>query len=536
MWIRSICCEADLKYFHEPTADGTLFCYKDASLLGAVMSKRDVLSILTFGERVAEDEVSLTDYFVETDQWQRIFRGDVDVVYGPKGSGKSALYLLLLKREAEFASKNVIVMPAENIRGTPVFSELAKSPSLTESELSVLWKTYFLSLIGDQFFHKDYANNSNAREVISALQDAGLASRGESLQAKLKAAIMFVKGLFTNSSLEGTLNFDPVLGTPSGIGAKLSYLKPSSTLATKTAFSGESINRLLKLADKALDESGKTAWLLLDRLDVAFADQETLEENALRALFRVYLDLKDLSSVALKIFLRDDIWSRITASGFREASHITRTTTISWDEQGTMNLIVRRLLQNDSVIQHYNINRDEILKSAPLQAVLFYRIFPDKVASGARQSTTLDWLIKRTSDGTDRWAPREVIHLLNVARDIQLQKLEQGEAEPEGDTLFSKSVIREALPEVSKVRLNQTLYAEHPKLRIYIEALVSEKTKQSPRSLAEIWRVSQEDARKIALKLVDIGFFALKGTKEAPEYGVPFLYRSGLKMIQGSAD
>jgi ABC-type lipoprotein export system ATPase subunit len=30
-------------------------------------------------------------YFVETDQWKRLLRGEVDIVYGPKGSGKSAL-------------------------------------------------------------------------------------------------------------------------------------------------------------------------------------------------------------------------------------------------------------------------------------------------------------------------------------------------------------------------------------------------------------------------------------------------------------
>jgi hypothetical protein len=46
-----------------------------------------------FGERVAEDETSaLGQYFVETDQWDRIFDGKVDVIRGDKGSGKSAIY------------------------------------------------------------------------------------------------------------------------------------------------------------------------------------------------------------------------------------------------------------------------------------------------------------------------------------------------------------------------------------------------------------------------------------------------------------
>ena len=56
------------------------------------MDKRQVLQNITFGERIAEDEVDeLSSYFVETNQWQSIFAGDVDVVYGAKGSGLRSL-------------------------------------------------------------------------------------------------------------------------------------------------------------------------------------------------------------------------------------------------------------------------------------------------------------------------------------------------------------------------------------------------------------------------------------------------------------
>jgi len=61
------------------------------------LTRRDVLQTLSFGERIAEEEVkALAKYFVDTEQWRRISSGNVDVVYGPKGSGKSALYALLM--------------------------------------------------------------------------------------------------------------------------------------------------------------------------------------------------------------------------------------------------------------------------------------------------------------------------------------------------------------------------------------------------------------------------------------------------------
>lgn len=63
------------------------------------MGKREVLRATTFGKRVAEEEGDeLSTYFVETDQWKRISEGEVDIVYGAKGSGKSAIYSLLLRR------------------------------------------------------------------------------------------------------------------------------------------------------------------------------------------------------------------------------------------------------------------------------------------------------------------------------------------------------------------------------------------------------------------------------------------------------
>jgi hypothetical protein len=59
--------------------------------------KLAVLQQVEFGQRVAEDEVALLgSYFVETESWPQIFDGEVDIGYGAKGVGKSALYSLLM--------------------------------------------------------------------------------------------------------------------------------------------------------------------------------------------------------------------------------------------------------------------------------------------------------------------------------------------------------------------------------------------------------------------------------------------------------
>jgi hypothetical protein len=117
-----------------------------------------------------------------------------------------------------------------------------------------------------------------------------------------------------------------------------------------------------------------------------------------------------------------------------------------------------------------------------------------------------------------------------------LQMLERGEQEPPGEMLFSRQALRDALPEVSRVRLEQTLYAEYPEVQGYLQSLHREKTNQTPRSLAGVWGVSEEEASAIASRLVEIGFFERRGEKNNPNYWVPFLYRQALEMVQGSAD
>ena len=274
---------------------------------------------------------------------------------------------------------------------------------------------------------------------------------------------------------------------------------------------------------------------MLDRLDVAFAESEGLERNALRALFRVYRDMQGRNNLSLKILLRDDIWTRITDEGFREASHITRAVTITWEARALLNLVIRRALHNVELKAYYQVESENVLSSVEEQEKLFYRIFPQQVDAGERKSTTFDWMLSRTADGTKQTAPRELIHLLSAARDEQLKLLEMGAPEPPGETLIGPAALKAALPGVSSVRYNQTLCAEHAAFKPWMTQLEGEKTQQTLASLAKIWKVAAAEALSRAEKLSDIGFFENRGTKEQPIFWVPFLYRDALHLVQGPA-
>ena len=118
----------------------------------------------------------------------------------------------------------------------------------------------------------------------------------------------------------------------------------------------------------------------------------------------------------------------------------------------------------------------------------------------------------------------------------QVRKRDLGEEEPEDEFLFSRSAFKQALPNVSRVRLEQTIYAEYPQLKAHIEALREEKSEQYPNSLAVIWAADLPKAIEIAGALVDIGFFERRGSKHEPQFCIPFLYRGYLDISQGKAN
>jgi hypothetical protein len=207
-----------------------------------------------------------------------------------------------------------------------------------EFEFIGIWKLYILTLIAQRI--RDFGiRGSSADKVYTSLQDAGLLERDFDLSGVLRLVRDYVKRILRAEAIEGGMTIDPNTGLPSGVTGKITFREPGAELRAR-GFS--SVDALVAAANEALVEAGHHLWVLLDRLDVAFAETHELERNALRALFRVYLDLAASEAIKLKIFLRSDIWRRITREGFREASHITRFVVLEWNSSSLLNLMVRR--------------------------------------------------------------------------------------------------------------------------------------------------------------------------------------------------
>ncbi len=493
--------------------------------------KLSILKNLQIGGRVAEDETDeLERYFVETDQWQQMYDGSIDIVYGAKGTGKSAIYSLLNRRSSQLFDKNVLLASAENLRGATVFRGLITDPPPSELSFIFLWKLYCLTIIAKTF--REYGvNNEYTSALISSLERAKLLPANATITTLFRAVQSYFKGWINRdvSAVEYGLSIDPTSGMP--IATRKTEFRENSEQQNLEEIP---IEELLEVADKALEKASFKIWILFDRLDVAFAESKELERNALRALFRTYNDMRVLNHISLKIFVRDDIWKRISSGGFAEASHITKTSHISWSDAGLLNLIIRRLLNNPTFVSYLSVTPDEVVSDFQKQQQIMLAVLPDKIDTG-KNPATFDWMISRTKDGLGVTAPRELIHLFESIKDIQIKKLERGEPDPEDKLLFDRVVFKDALDTVSKVRYDQTLVAEYPEFKAYMDKLDGKKAEHNTEALAELWAVTAENAGRIADGLVSVGFFEKRGENNTSSYWVPFLYRGALDLVQGKS-
>ncbi|MGH7115811.1 MAG: P-loop ATPase, Sll1717 family, partial [Stellaceae bacterium] len=249
------------------------------------MERAELLKQLSFGTQVAEEETNaLARYFVETHQWNRIARGEIDLIRGDKGAGKSAIYSLLIGRQSEFFDNRVLIIGAENPRGDTVFKDIVPDPPSSEIEFIFLWKLYILVLITKEL--REYGITDTSGIVFKSLENAGFLESEVSKSRLLKKVQDYARRLINLESIEGGVTLDPNTGLLNGLTGKIVTREPSPELRSKGIVAIDYY--LFDKIEDVLESYQFHIWILLDRLDVAFTENHQLEANALRALIRVY--------------------------------------------------------------------------------------------------------------------------------------------------------------------------------------------------------------------------------------------------------
>ena len=190
--------------------------------------------------------------------------GNIDVVSGPKGAGKSALYTLLNKKENELFDKQILIASAENVRGATAFQSIITDPPTSERSFIYIWKLYCLTLIAKNLREFEVKNEA-AESIVSSLETAKLLPATTTLSTLFRGVSNYLQGWIKRDakSVEYGLTIDPTTGTPTAT-RKIEFAEK-----TEDQTLGDlPVDELLAAADQALKQEGLTLWILFDRLDV----------------------------------------------------------------------------------------------------------------------------------------------------------------------------------------------------------------------------------------------------------------------------
>lgn len=489
------------------------------------MKASQLLKKLDFGNSVAEFDEQLDAYFVETQIYSDFIDGKYDIVSGDKGTGKTAIYRIVRDKHNEIPQlSDVELVAGFNDAGNPVFQRLSQSSLLQEGEYITVWKSYITSLLGNYILNAfEGCHTARMAELEQVLTAVGLRSK-DATASTIFSQLTNLLGSFTKPN-KASIKFSV---TETGLPVVVPTLEFSS-VETHDVGAQVVVNSddAIKLLNYTIKEAETNVWLVLDRLDEAFAGYSQIEVPALRALFRVYLDMQAYSNIKLKLFVRNDLFRKVVRGGFVNLTHVNaKRIQIKWHSDDLYALLCRRIGERPEFLEAYGDSLGGACSD------LFTKVFPAQVDIGKKNPTAWNWILGRIKDGNGIAPPRNLIDFVNKAKEVQARREERDPREySHSMPLIEAESLRRALSELSEQRVRDTLLAESGEYATVIAGFKNGKAEHNAESLLEIIQTDVARFRDIVEELEAIGFLEKTGAT----YKVPMLYRSGLRISQGKA-
>jgi energy-coupling factor transporter ATP-binding protein EcfA2 len=271
-----------------------------------------VLTKLSIGDPTAENEMAtLSEYYLVTDEYQRALRGEVNLVVGRKGSGKTALFVQL--RDTKRANKqNIIVdLKPEGYQLVKLKERLLDLLTVGARQhlVTALWEYILLLEITYKVLEKDrdvHMRNHTLREpyiILSKLYgDTDLSQEGDFRERLSKLSDQIIQEFFRKFGSDGD------------------DAKPRDRLNITTAQVTEILYqhdvRQLYNALVTYLAMKNEVWLLFDNIDKGWSVEGVTPEdimilrcliNARRKLERQFKSRGLLFNSV--VFVRDDVYS-----------------------------------------------------------------------------------------------------------------------------------------------------------------------------------------------------------------------------------
>lgn len=387
------------------------------------------LQSLQIGDPTAENEMTtLARYFLNTDQYSRALRGEVNLVVGRKGAGKTALFLQV--RDKTRADKRNIVVDLK-----PEGYQLLKLKEdilahLTQGAnhhlVTAFWEYVILLEVTYKLLEKD----QNLHKFNHEIRDIYI-----ELDRTYRVTDYSAEGDFSERLLSLSQRIAQDYASKYG---NTDSMKLTTDQVTNLVYSHD-LRKLRKLVSTYLEHKG-SVWVLFDNLDKGWSTQgvDAVDAMVLRCLIdagrKVERDMrKDGHTVHCIVFIRNDVYEHLMqqSSDYGKEMRVT----LDWTDPDVLRELLRLRLIAGLDDARPNLS--------------FEQIWPRLCVSHYRGEETSSYIIERAL-----MRPRNVIkmfsHAKGFAANLNHQKIEESDLE-KGVLAYSQDLLIELDHELTDV-------------------------------------------------------------------------------------
>ncbi len=452
-----------------------------------------------------DPQQNLSDLFQKTANFDKFLDPSTCLIKGRKGTGKTALYLLLLKH-----------------------SQIAKS--LAHGRLE---KVTFLS--GHGGFDPSRPSRNEFEVVHRALSEQD--SNWESFwRAYLLIKVSRDSEIKLLSIIKGDKfrSVRDILKLLPKDNWQSDHTKSSIRLSTENEFK-LLIPDAIELLHRDRQSNDVSLWFLYDDLDEDFPDRGGIRKQALTGLFQLIqsCDARRLTSIRFKVFLREDIWNRLN---FDNKSHFNgRDLILKWTRVDFLRLALRQAMQSpdfkalidrSSPIENIDTANEENLSRAlePLWGI--------RRRAGDKAKFVSRWVYERLTDSSGTSFPRSLSALMEGAKNHELTYEGQTSVQTAtDDRLLRAKSLEIGLEHASNERCD-AIRQEYPDLGEFFDALEGLPALLPKEQLAEIWHRTATEmtstSEEFATLLSEIGISQWQEKQDRYKFADIYVY--GFKM------
>ena len=294
-----------------------------------------LLQRISMGDPTAENEVTtLSDYFLATDQYERAVRGETNLVVGRKGSGKTALFIMLCDKIMSDKRNIVVDLKPEGYQLKKLKEEILSylTSGAQEHLITAFWEYLILLEVANKLLEKDKETHKFNHDIYEHYLELQVAYRVDGFVAE---------GDFSERLLALSERISVQYAERFGAENERRLTSQEVTELLYTHDLRKLRNRVARYLEKT-----QSVWVLFDNLDRGWSTQgiDSTDTIILRCLIdagrKIEREMQRASyHFRCIVFVRNDVYEQLMANSTDYGKEMR--TTLDWTEPDLLREMLR---------------------------------------------------------------------------------------------------------------------------------------------------------------------------------------------------